>query len=171
MWQTSTECPTVSLNHGRILYKLQIIDSQLFLNTYCNGYKDLRCSGCNDNLSSMHRKCCELPLLLFLFVTDLFIWLSFWHSPAPWECDKINRSWPLPKIHASQKVKKQHPKGTKHQILLPKILWTYVLGSVDVRPKGAWTYGERGWGRTSIGCLDVRARNLWTVQNGTERFA
>ena len=62
-------------------------------------------------------------------------------------------------------------KGCRTSISPAKKLWTYVLGSVDVRSKGACTYGVRGWGRTSRGCLDVRARNLWTVQNGTERFA
>ena len=104
------------------------------------------------------------------FVTDLHILLSFWHSLTPWECDKTNRGWPQPIIHDSQRVKKWHPKGTKHQILLLKISWTYGISSVDVRSKGVSTYGVRGWGRTSRGCLDVRARNLWTVLNETERI-
>ena len=46
--------------------------------------------------------------------------------------------------YATPESEQMKAKGYRTSISPAKNLWTYVLGSVDVRSKGACTYGVRG---------------------------
>ena len=95
--------------------------------------------------------------------------LTFTHALRMWQ----NQSWlTITENTRFSESEEMAPKRHKTSNSPVNNLWTYGVGSVDVRPEGVSTYGVRGWGRTSRGCLDVRARNLWTVlhENWTNRL-
>ena len=124
-----------------------------------------------------------------LFVSDLRILLSFWHSLTPWECDKIHRGWPQCKYallgewknstHKVQNIKFSCQKSFGRTALaletyVQRVSARTVWGYEDVRPDCAWTYAQGTFGRCRTKLNDsfsfVRHKRRSFVQDLTPSF-